>query len=510
MIKPPGLTLLDAIVDEHLHDRGSALIPCVHESLEQDVALLAAGAERIGGALFDLDSNDWDPPGPLIHSRADIIRTMLNGSGALPAAVTFSDTPSGVKANMVGAPKAEPSLQILLRAAALIASSAYDGLDLVMVCVDTSPLDATRRPLLWSLLTLDPASLGLASRTTIVPIVGAQLDPALDYARRPIVRYVIRSDRVIRRAPVTVERMLHHAATRSEPLVLFLGAGASASSGVRLGNWYRDLALRDFVDDSLPGSQVTEAFFDYLHERNHFLPGESGSRQDFARDLTLERVLYETFLDLGTRSRESSAVIQELIRDCTNALNFDRAGRRAIRELAKALHGRLIIITVNFDQLIEEGIGVPINLMYRPEHFRDGLASIKRYLDGDSAEALPILKIHGSVAEPDSLIATIDSTSAGLNDYVREALNAIVADQSVTWVWVGCSMRDRDVTQWLGGLPHQALDEWWVDPLPGDSLDSFINQHRLPRWKASGMTLQDRLIIDSADGFLSALAAKLG
>jgi hypothetical protein len=62
---------------------------------------------------------------------------------------------------------------------------------------------------------------------------------------------------------------------------------------------------------------------------------------------------------------------------------------------------------------------------------------------------------------------------------------------------------------WLGGLGANALDEWWVDPLPGKALDDFFAQQRAPRWSAKGQKLSDRLIIDSADGFLRALADQI-
>jgi hypothetical protein len=92
---------------------------------------------------------------------------------------------------------------------------------------------------------------------------------------------------------------------------------------------------------------------------------------------------------------------------------------------------------------------------------------------------VPILKLHGSIQDPDSLIATIDKTSAGLHDNVRRALDEVLraSPPPLTWVWIGCSMRDRDMNSWLGGRGAEAFDEWWIDPLPGPSLDEFVNLH---------------------------------
>ena len=81
------------------------------------------------------------------------------------------------------------------------------------------------------------------------------------------------------------------ASLNDRPLVLFLGAGASASAGIPLGNRYRDLALGGLVGWHEDGQAAAEAFFDLLYERQHFLLGEAESRTVFASELTLERVL---------------------------------------------------------------------------------------------------------------------------------------------------------------------------------------------------------------------------
>jgi hypothetical protein len=120
-----------------------------------------------------------------------------------------------------------------------------------------------------------------------------------------------------------------------------------------------------------------------------------------------------------------------------------------------------------------------------------------------------VLKLHGTISNPLSLIGSIDDTAAGLRDEVRTVLDTILSiERPTTWIWVGCSMRDRDVNAWLGGLGVRDLDEWWVDPLPGAPLDQFIENHRRAAWAANhGRQLSDRLIIDNADTFLRLLAA---
>jgi SIR2-like protein len=514
---PPGLQLLQELIVDHRKDRGGdhLLVPCLHEELEKDIDLLRAGVQRCGGTLFALNcsEDEWEfPKGPISRDRTALVEGILKSAvDALPAEVVIEITGQGIRARLHGHDgPVEPSLTPILRAAAVIAGSAFDEFELILMAVSVAPTDPRRRELLWNLLTINPVDLNIAGEpSTLVPIIGASLDADTDYLRKPAIRYVTRWDRVIRRSSLSQAHAVKSIANNNNrPLVLFLGAGASASSGIPLGNAYRDLALEELIGHREDGRTGAEAFFDLLHERQHFLHGETQSRASFSAELTLERVLLESFRDLGFRPRAEASVIQEIAKDCAAALDYVRPGRKAIRELAAKLPGQLIIMTVNFDQLIEKDLGVNCSVFYRPEHYRERLDELVSYVRGDSSIPLPILKLHGSIEDPDSLIATIDTTSAGLHDDVLNALNQVLeaAGKPLRWVWIGCSMRDRDMNLWLGGLSANALDEWWVDPLPGKSLDDFFALQRAPKWSARGQELRDRLIIDSADGFLRSLA----
>lgn len=521
MSTPPGLELLIQLIEDHRTDHGgkAQVVPCLHEELDEDVQLLHAGAHRLGGTFYDLSrpEKDWESPaGPLCTDRLQLVEGMLEDAGPLlPAKVVIElDADQRVVARFNGYHNPlEPSLWAILHAAEVVASSAYDEFELILLAAALAPIDTQRRQLLWSLLTINPIDLGVADTgTTIVPILGAGLDPEPDYLRRPELKYVVRSDRMLRRRTGEARRrdIASICATPDEPLVLFLGAGASASSKIPLGNHYRDLALANLLgpdyDEDTPG----EAFFDLLHERRHLLDTDSTSRKEFATALTLERVLLETFNELGFRSRSDAPVIREIIKDCANALDYDKPGRKALRELVKLLPGRVIIMTVNFDQLIEDKLGADHTVFFRPEDYRDEarIADLVAYVAGDADKPVPILKLHGSITDPESLIATINTTSAGFHDDVLATLNRIleVVSGPLRWVWIGCSMRDRDMNRWLNGLSPKALDEWWVDPMPGQSLDDFFIEQRAPRWGPKGMSLSDRLIIDSADAFLRDLA----
>jgi hypothetical protein len=513
----PTLSLVENLLREHALDRpGPRVVPCMHEQLKEDVELLRSAASRYDGILYDLDAapDSWeDPAGPIASHRVDVIRGIESMyPAAMPAPLRFSESGGRVVGGLEGTTrKLEPSMVPVVRAASVVASSAYDLVDMVWLSVDMDPIDPTRAAFLWSLLTIDPTSLDVTGPKTVVPIIGGRVDADIDYSRDPEVRLVVRNDRVLRRSNSTTHSAIRGIVEHHEPLVLFLGAGASASAGIPLGNTYRDLALRDLL--SVPRGTTPDAlvdgFFEYLHDRDRFLPMEPGDRTAFAKSLTLERVLRETFHELGAKPRSMSPVVSEIVEDCNRALGFLRPGRQSIHDLAALLRGRLILITVNFDQLIETRLATEHLVSATPDEFAANLASLERYLGGDATQPVPILKLHGTVDRPETLIATIDDTQAGLHDDVRAALDAVIehSPHPVTWAWIGCSMRDRDITAWLRGLGRRTLDEWWIDPLPSESLDIFFEDCRRANWDAEGRRLEDRLVVESADRFLRTLHA---
>lgn len=511
---PPAVSLVKRILEEHHLDRDQPrLLPCIHHDLRSDLEFLAAAAHRYSGVLFDLSSpGDWqDPPGPINVQRRELIAGLASRlSGALPAPLEFTERSGRVVTSLSGSTRPpEASLIAILRGASVILSAAINEFDLLLLCADTDTSDPLRAEFLWQMVTLDPRDLGLDRRQTLVAIMGSAVDPESDYSRRPDVSVVVRPDRLLRRPPRQTEQAVRTIAKFTNPLVLFLGAGASATSGIALGNTYRDQALRDILgaDDAVPVQHLENQFFDWCHDRDRFLPGESDDRELFCRTLTLERVLRETFQELGPQPRLNSTTIKEISADCAAALGWLRTGRKAIRELIDRLRGRLVVITVNFDQLIEHDLLVPHRVFATPDAFRDHIDDLQSYLAGDDGKPVPILKLHGTIDEPDSLIATVDSTAAGFNEDVRTALRSIIdaCDAPLTWVWIGCSMRDRDVSDWLRGLGQDVLDEWWVDPFPSESLDTYVNELRRSHWSQAGRQLADRLVIDSADRFLDQL-----
>ena len=81
-----------------------------------------------------------------------------------------------------------------------------------------------------------------------------------------------------------------------------------------------------------------------------------------------------------------------------------------------------------------------------------------------------------------------------------------ISDDPLPWIYIGVSMRDRDLLQVLSGQQFaKKLDERWVVPYIVPSVRSF-GEPREPHWKETDFkTLEDRVITATSDAFFEAL-----
>jgi hypothetical protein len=291
-----------------------------------------------------------------------------------------------------------------------------------------------------------------------------------------------------------------------DPVVLFLGAGASASARIPQGDWLRNAAISHLTSHSEGSEHLIATFRQYLEDQPHrYLPGERDlTLQQFEQTLTLERVLREEFHKLGGRPRGDSQTVRDISRYCAQALDRNPPGRSAIWKLAELLP-RLVVATVNFDELVETGMSAERLVVASEADFAEARDLISRRVQGAESR-VPILKVHGTIADPDTMVADIETTRRGLPVAIEQALDAAVPDdQTITWVWIGCSMRDVDLRHWLQRHTADRLREFWVDPLPPPSVAEYANEVRAKEWAKMGHTLADRQITESSDVFLPAL-----
>ncbi len=492
---------------ESKDDGSIEVIPAVYDSIEMDHEALDAIATRYGGRYIrcdDLAPNEYESRGPINQQMAQYLLQLCTNRN-----MPISFVEDGDRVVAVAKEHGEPtgSLPMVLRVLAFLASTALE-FPLVVLSYSLIGLDEARAALLWE-ASLAPGLFGPVQLRTFVPIAGGDVDvPAHCNRQEGSVRLVVRDGELIERAPsrTLADSLRMILPDVSQPIVLFLGAGSSASSNVPQGNRFRDLALASLTNKEVGFTGLIEAFRQWLNDHERWMTDEEQLPPDmFERNLTLERVLREEFYALSGRDRSNSVTLQRMGRDCARALDRQPPGRQALWRLAELLP-RLVIVTVNFDQQVEIGMTADKVVIVSRDDFARHRDLVVARLKGDLTP-VPILKLHGTINDFASLVADINSTSRGLPAEMTHMLDSVVSTGGyVPWVWVGCSMRDADVGSWLANKSGRTeLLEWWVDPLPPKSVYAYAKRWRFKEWAEIDQTLKDRQITEVSDRFLNAL-----
>jgi len=209
----------------------------------------------------------------------------------------------------------------------------------------------------------------------------------------------------------------------SDPLVAFVGAGASALPPSSLPTWrgFNDLLLESLADqlaeysgNRQPTEELLSVFRARRDDTRFFAP-------DFQAQLMEEEVGADYF-----------RVWQSLESSVYGPVHKDLA------ELASK--GRLAaIITTNFDSLIETALrdrGQPFEVF----HDRESFGALARVVAGEPPSALPVIKIHGSIEDASSLVDTLRQRLAGRPESLANALQVLLRKHP--WLYLGFSGAD--------------------------------------------------------------------
>lgn len=505
------LDLLQALVTEHLDrppEAGISVLPCVHEDADsvEDAELFAAAVRRAGGVFVRCGPTvtNWDFPGPLNAAMARQMTTLCEDRGIV---VDITEANNVIRVTVDGSDNLTASSSTLAQVLALLCSGLMET-EFIVYSYTTDGLDEDRASALWTAGWV-AQQFAPAHVQTMAFIVCGWVNVSQHCNKvEGSARYVVRGNDVIRRQPrrspdVRIQSLL---TSLNQPVVLFLGAGASASARIPQGDVLRDNAISRLTGVPIGSDDLGLSFLRFLQDRPHrFMSDERAlTRKQFEQSLTLERVLREEFHQLSGRPRSGSAAYQEIKAYCDNALQRNPPGRSAVHKLAELLP-RLVIATVNFDELIEDGMGADHQVVASVADFDGATDLIDNRIRG-VAGPTPILKVHGTIADAETMVADIETTRRGLPMPVERALDAIFSPgEPVTWIWVGCSMRDHDLRPWLQRFGADLILEHWVDPLPPQSVARYVSDVRAQEWAKIGHTLQDRQITESSDVFLPLL-----
>ena len=222
------------------------------------------------------------------------------------------------------------------------------------------------------------------------------------------------------------------------PFVAFVGAGASAIPPSRLPTWagFNNLLLEclcerlnEYSSSRQPTAQMLAAFRARRDQTRFFAP-------DFQAQLMEEEVGADYF-----------SVWQSLD---TRVYGPVHAGLADL-----AVRGRLTaIITTNFDRLIETALE---ERRAKIQVFFDAVGFEKLSgLSNGQLNALPILKIYGSIEDAASLVDTLRQRLAGTPEALSTALQLLL--RRSPWVYLGFSGADFNYEPHYLGVLDAAAD----------------------------------------------------
>jgi hypothetical protein len=186
----------------------------------------------------------------------------------------------------------------------------------------------------------------------------------------------------------------------------------------------------------------------------------------------------------------------------------------AVTGLAAVLRanvGKAVVVEVNFDRLVETHCPVRYRVFYSVDDFLEAADYVSAYLDGTET-AIPILKLHGDINDPPTCVVSTAQTELGIGDAKLNALRALLnPGQPRLWIYVGASMRDRDLLPILSDEDFATgVEEKWVLPYLSDTVEAFA-AGRAPYWRDSRRlkTIDERIVTETADAFFEAWQASL-
>lgn len=492
------------------------VLPVIVDDLTDTRIVLRMLSDLLNGRLFMWDDEDVQLPVPRTNEEFMLkpaVETALStapsgGSrrvGLLePAAglidAVFVDPPAG--------PDPSPGEKTVLAVARSIMHSDLDVSEFAVVSWRDAGVDLRLRSALWRLGVDQLADIPHPILRTLVMLTESSIDVPLHCQTGRGFRFAVEGGRLLRRhGKDDLTATAWQVANHSQPVVFFLGAGFSASSRLPLGNSLRDQAIRSLININpsapLTSTQLARRFYDFVSSREGWLtPQESAMGADiYVRDLTLEQVVRAE-----KRLHPDLPTLRSFRAHHDEVVGVPGVAVLELVKILKLMGRRVILVEVNFDLLIETHSTVPLEIFSSETDFANASAYLRRYLDAEET-AVPLLKLHGTIKDPETCVISDDQTELGVGSNKLNAMRALLDETDPRlWIYVGASMRDRDLLRvFLDEDWARGVNELWVSPYLPDTVERFASM-REPFWRNRDLkNIDDRLVSETADAFFTAL-----
>ena len=489
----------------------TSIIPSVVDWFAIDIDLIETIIRHHGGVLMDAAENADGVVGDVEGGlKARIESLPIPQVGATDLRVQVVEAGAQVVARFEGHPiPTNPAHRTVLGLVAALFAAELREQELGVLAWDETRLDQQLADWCWELVTHHLEGCDLGAIRCLIPMTRVSSPSILRHCTGEVsARFVVSPEEFWPRKPTANNTAaIRTLAGHPGPLVLFLGAGFATSSGLPTGEDLMTRSIQELTGRAVrERAELARAFAEWLRANDRVLGTELADPHSFARELALERVLREEW----TLYRELSPTLLYFDEKHSDALEHPG---RAVRKLVDLCTSRrdVVIVTVNFDELIEHTFdAADLRVFSSSDDFESAAAYLDDYLSGTTS-AVPLLKLHGTWSDPDTLVFRQEQTAGGLPPpqmACLEHLRQKAPPTRIPWLYVGTSMRDRDIVAVLGRSEYtDPLDEWWVAPLPASSIRHFAEVHRGDGWaKARRPNLAVRLITEIADAFVATLA----
>lgn len=527
------IRVFDQVLSADPHDvLPVQVIRVITDELATDRPLIADIITGLNGITVDLANLGVTGVTGILDGRPELqaaVSELL--APALPpgAVLSWQETDGLVLASFAPIATAEnESIQTLLGAAVCLFDARLYATETVAVVWDDSALDLESAQAVWRILTelVEGRAFGRLGRLFLFAGGDVRYSLHLD-GLRPARFLLHRSGIDLVKDPTHLfERVefLAQAHRDGLPLVLFLGAGFSWSSGppdhrIPLGDTLRDEALVAMLGEEGTQRSRLHQFYALVRENDLWTPAERTAarlpdQDEFCEFLTLERVLLVQFATMDGPQR--SPTLRRVFECNEHAVAAPGVAVRRLHDLFRRRQD-IVVVTVNFDTLVESAAGVAFEVLATPADLQRATEVVRRYLgqrderSGSSARPVPVIKLHGTIGDFDSVVADVGRVAEGLSEEVKDALAELaLPEMPVPWVYIGHSMRDADLIKVIEQR-HFALgtNEMWVSPSLPHPVRRFAGDHREQLWLSHGRnSIQMRHVTVTADRFLAELLAR--
>jgi hypothetical protein len=264
------LKFLDAVLadQERNREQGVLVVTIVHDALSPEESVITAVAEQLDGVFVPIGGRSDGAAGPLNRTLAAL---MVERLAHVRLVVEFDEQDSRVHASFPDHPEPSEGLEVLRQLCEVLASSELNRA-VAFLSYPIGDLDTDLADVAWEFCGLTVAASPPAQLRLFVPIAVGEVSVKSHCLPNNPVRLAVQHDRLIERGrPADLDAAVRKVLWQlDQPIVLFLGAGASASAGISVGDPIRDEALRRLVGPRASADELVGAFQEYLVVRLGF------------------------------------------------------------------------------------------------------------------------------------------------------------------------------------------------------------------------------------------------